>query len=76
MQVSLVQLRFGDDNTDSDVDILIDLDENKIPDLFAYANLLSYIQQLFASSKVDIANRVTLKPHVRPSAEKDYLNAF
>jgi len=55
MQVSLVQLRFGDDNTDSDVDILIDLDENKIPDLFAYANLLSYIQQLFASSKVDIA---------------------
>ena len=66
----------GDTNTDSDIDILIDLDENKISDLFAYANLLSYIQELFTNSKVDIANRATLKPHVQPSVEKDYLNAF
>ncbi|ELR99353.1 nucleotidyltransferase family protein [Gloeocapsa sp. PCC 73106] len=66
----------GEANVHSDIDLLIDLDENKIPDLFAYANLLSYIQDLFANSQVDIANRATLKPHVRPSTEKDYLNAF
>ena len=65
----------GEAQADSDVDILIELDEENSPDLFAYAGLVDYIRALF-TGPVDVANRASLKPHVRPAAEREAVYAF
>ena len=65
----------GEARPDSDVDILIELDEDNPPDLFAYAGLVDYIRALFPAP-VDVANRASLKPHVRPAAEREAVYAF
>jgi predicted nucleotidyltransferase len=60
---------------DSDVDVLIDLDPSAELDLFGYVGLTRYIAELFHGS-VDVVDRQALKPHVRPSAEKEAVHAF
>jgi hypothetical protein len=65
----------GEARADSDLDVLIELDEDNPPDLFAYAGLIDYISGLF-SGPVDVANRASLKPHVRPAAERDAVYAL
>jgi len=61
--------------SDSDVDILIELDESDPPDIFAYAGLIDYIQALFPVP-VDVANRASLKAYVRSSVEHEAFHAF
>ncbi len=65
----------GEAVSDSDLDILIELDETDPPDVFSYAGLIKFISELFSQS-VDVVNRTKLKPHIRPSAERDAIYAF
>jgi predicted nucleotidyltransferase len=65
----------GDATAGSDIDILVDLQPDASIDVFGYVGLTQFIADLFPVP-VDIANRASLKPHVRPRAERDAVFAF
>jgi predicted nucleotidyltransferase len=65
----------GEAGPDSDIDIMVELDEEASPSLWDYAGVCGYIEDLFPI-KVDVAQRIALRPHVRPSAERDAIYAF
>lgn len=59
----------------SDLDILVELEPDAPVSLFEYLGITHYLSDLFPL-RVDVANRSTLKPHVRPGAERDAVYAF
>jgi uncharacterized protein len=59
----------------SDIDILIDLDPEAPVGVFEYVAISQFLADLFPG-RVDVANRNTLKPIVRASAERDAVYAF
>jgi len=59
----------------SDIDILIELDPQAPVGLFEYVGITQYLADLF-SVRVDVANRSSLKPLVRPTIERDAIYAF
>jgi uncharacterized protein len=59
----------------SDIDILIELDPDAQLGLFQYVGITQYLADLFPF-RVDVANRSSLKPLVRPSIERDAICAF
>jgi uncharacterized protein len=59
----------------SDIDILIELDPQAPVGLFEYVGITQYLADLF-SVRVDVANRNSLKPLVRPNIERDAIYAF
>jgi predicted nucleotidyltransferase len=65
----------GEARPDSDVDILIKLDSSKLPDVFQYAGLTMYIEQLFPSP-VDVVDLDALRPSIRGRAESEAIYAF
>ena len=65
----------GDQRSDSDIDILVEIEPSAGIDLFAYIGLVHFIEDLF-TDRVDVANRGQLKPFVRPGAERDTIYAF
>jgi len=65
----------GEARPDSDLDIMIDLDPDAKIGVFKYAGIRRYISELFANP-VDVVDRNSLRPHVRPSAENDAIHAF
>ena len=65
----------GESRPGSDIDVVVELDPAAKISAFDYADIIDYIQSLFPST-VDVSNRDMLKPHVRPSAERDAVRAF
>ena len=65
----------GDARSDSDTDIMIDIDPDAHVALFDYVGLKDYIASLF-DGPVDVVNREGLKPSVRPAATVDAIYAF
>ena len=65
----------GEEKLDSDIDILIELSPEAAVGLFEYVGIEQYLGDLLAS-RVDLANRSSLKAFVRPSAERDAIYAF
>jgi len=65
----------GDNRSDSDIDLMIDIDPETVQDIYAYVGLKNYIAELF-SEPVDVVTRDALKPYVRPLAETDAVYAF
>jgi uncharacterized protein len=65
----------GEGKRTSDIDILIELDPQAPVGLFEYVGVTQYLADLFPV-RVDVANRSSLKPLVRPSVERDALYAF
>jgi uncharacterized protein len=65
----------GDDRPDSDIDIMVEFVEDSKMDLFRYVGIVQSVEDLFPT-RVDVANRIALKTHVRPSAERDAIYAF
>jgi predicted nucleotidyltransferase len=65
----------GESKRTSDIDILIELDPQAPIGLFEYVGITQYLADLFPVP-VDVANRSSLKPLVRPSVERDALYAF
>lgn len=52
-------------DSDSDIDILVEIEPNAGVDLFAYLDIVHFIEDLF-TTRVDVANRRRLKSFVRP----------
>lgn len=64
-----------DGRPDSDTDILIEIDPAAHLTVFDYVSLKDYIASLF-EGPVDVVNRQSLKPYVRPAATADAVYAF
>ncbi len=65
----------GESKRTSDIDVLIELDPQAPIGLFEYVGITQYLADLFPV-RIDVANRGSLKPLVRPSVERDALYAF
>ena len=65
----------GDDRPDSDKDILVEIAPEAHVGVFGYVSIVHSIEDLFPV-RVDVADRMALKPHVRPTAEREAIYAF
>jgi uncharacterized protein len=65
----------GDNRSDSDTDIMIEVDPEADMLVYDYVGLKRYIASLF-DGPVDVVNRDGLKPYVRPVATADAVYAF
>lgn len=65
----------GDYRPDSDIDIMVEFDPGARVTVFGYSGLKDYITGLF-DGRVDVVNRESLKPYVRPAATADAVYAF
>ncbi len=65
----------GDHRRDSDTDILIELDPSARVTVFDYVGLKEYIAGLI-DGPVDVVNRDSLKPYIKPNAVSDAIYAF
>jgi uncharacterized protein len=65
----------GENRPDSDIDILVEIAPDVRMDVFQYVGIVHSIEDLFPV-RVDVSNRIALKPHVRPAAERDAIYAF
>ena len=65
----------GDDRPETDTDILIDIDPTTPMGVWEYAGLKIYIANLFEGS-VDVVERDSLKPYVKPAATAEAIYAF
>ena len=65
----------GEAGAGSDLDILVEIDPAAQLDVYDYVGVTQYLADLFPV-RVDVANRAQLKPHVRPSAEREAVYAF
>src|SRR5271169_5398170 len=60
----------GEARLNSDIDIMVEIAPEIPMGVFQYVGIVHAIEDLFPV-RVDVSNRVALKPHVRPSAERD-----
>jgi len=65
----------GDQQPESDTDIMVEFDPAARITVFDYAGLKDYIADLF-DGQVDVVNRDGLKPYVKPAATADAIYAF
>lgn len=65
----------GEAGAESDIDVLVDLDENRPMGIFEYARTKLYINELLEGSS-DVVNRRTLKPLLRANILHDAVHAF
>ncbi|NQV54532.1 MAG: nucleotidyltransferase domain-containing protein [Rhodospirillales bacterium] len=70
----------GEDNLESDIDILIDIDVDRVGDILDYIDVIEHIKMVIKSYcsdvAVDVADHATLKPEVKTNAERDVIYAF
>jgi len=65
----------GQARPDSDIDVLVELDENTPMGIFEYARVKLYINELLAAP-ADVVNRRTLKPLLRNNILHKTVAAF
>lgn len=65
----------GENRTDSDLDIMIEIDPAAHVTLFDYVGLKDYVAGLF-DGPVDVIDRDAIKPHLRATTARDALYAF
>jgi len=65
----------GEASANSDIDVLVELDEDRSMGIFEYARLKLYINQLLDGAG-DVVNRRTLKPLLRENILRDSIHAF
>jgi hypothetical protein len=65
----------GDNRPDSDIDIMIEIAPDAPVGLFEYVAITQYVGDLF-SIPVEVVDRRTLKPLIRPTAEREAIYAF
>jgi uncharacterized protein len=65
----------GEAKSDSDVDVLVELDQARSMGIFEYARLKLYIDDIL-DGVGDVVNRGTLKPLLRDSILRDAIVAF
>jgi uncharacterized protein len=65
----------GEGVPDSDIDILVEIAPDFPMDVFQYIDVVHTIEDMFVE-RVDVSNRVAMRSHVRPDAERDAVYAF
>jgi predicted nucleotidyltransferase len=65
----------GEAAAGSDIDVLVDLDQDRPMGIFAYARLKLYINEILNGAG-DVVNRRTLKPLLRDNILHDAIHAF
>jgi hypothetical protein len=65
----------GEASADSDIDVLVELDEDRSMGIFEYARLKLHINQILDGAG-DVVNRRTLKPLLRDNILRDAIHAF
>ncbi len=65
----------GEARADSDIDVLVELDQSRPLGIFQYARLKLYINEIFDGAG-DVVNRRTLKPLLRDSILREAVYAF
>lgn len=65
----------GDNRSDSDIDIMIEVDPIAGIGVYEYVALKAYIAALF-DGPVDVVSRDGLKPYIKPAATSDAIYAF
>jgi predicted nucleotidyltransferase len=68
----------GEEISDSDVDIMVELDPTRRLTLLTYVGIVRQLETLTAplGRRIDVAQRRRLRPHLRPTAERDAVPAF
>jgi hypothetical protein len=65
----------GEASVESDLDIFVEISPDAKLDIFKYAGLKRFIEELFPG-RVDVVDREALKPTIRGRAESDAVYAF
>ena len=65
----------GECRPGSDIDIMVEIAPDVRMGLFHYVGIVQFIQDMFPTP-VEVANRMALKAHVKPGAERDAIYAF
>ena len=65
----------GEARAGSDIDVLVELDQDRPLGIFEYARLKLYINEIIEGAG-DVVNRRTLKPLLRDSILRDAVRAF
>jgi uncharacterized protein len=65
----------GDNRSDSDIDIMVEIDPAAGIGVYEYVALKDYIAALF-DRPVDVVSREGLKPYVKPAVTTDAIYAF
>jgi predicted nucleotidyltransferase len=65
----------GDNRPDNDIDIMIEVAPDAPVGLFEYVAITQFLADLFPTP-IEVADRSTLKPLIRPSAEREAIYAF
>src|ERR1019366_2158877 len=65
----------GEATAASDIDVLVELDEDRPMGIFEYARLKLHINELLDGGG-DVVNRRTLKPMLRDNILRDAIHAF
>jgi hypothetical protein len=65
----------GQAGAESDIDVLVELDQNRPIGVFEYARMKLYIAELLDGPS-DVVNRRTIKPLLRASILRDAVHAF
>lgn len=77
MQRCSARLQGGESGSGSDIDIMVEIapEADARMGVYQFVGIVNVIEDLF-SIDVDVSDRSALKPHVRPSAERDAVYAF
>jgi uncharacterized protein len=65
----------GDNRPDSDTDIMIEIEPDSPVGVYEYVGIKEYIASLF-DGRVDVVDRESLKPYVRPVVTAEAVYAF
>ncbi len=65
----------GDDRTDSDIDVMVDVDPTKVRSIVAIGWIQQTLEEMMGRP-VDVARRSALRPGVAAEAERDAVDAF
>jgi len=65
----------GEAGADSDIDVLVELDQDRPMGIFEYARLKLYINEIL-NGAADVVNRRTLKPLLRDSILRGAVHVF
>ena len=65
----------GEARVDSDIDVLVELDQDRPMGIFEYARLELYIDEIL-NGAADVVNRRTIKPLLRDSILRGAVHAF
>ncbi len=65
----------GEAKPESDVDVLVEIDARKVRDLLDYAGVVGMVEDI-VGTRVDVARRERLYPHVARNALRDEIPVF